>query len=167
MAGASGRNQGLLLPGLDPAAHLLFREAVAAYQRLAAGGEVDFDLRPVGHLLLAADEATLAAARDQAGALAARGFVVEELDAAALVEVEPCLAPDLAGGFRSSDGWALDPATATLAWAEDARRAGCQRSGPRAGRDHHGTGREHSGVGVHADHLPALDPEPAPEWTCR
>ena len=28
-AGASGRNQGLLLPGLDPPAHLLFREAVA------------------------------------------------------------------------------------------------------------------------------------------
>ena len=75
-AGASGRNQGLLLPGLDPAAHLLFREAVAAYQRLAAEGEVDFGLRPVGHLLLAADEATLAAARDQAGALAARGFAV-------------------------------------------------------------------------------------------
>ena len=125
-AGASGRNQGLLLPGLDPPAHLLFREAVAAYQRLAADGEVDFDLRPVGHLLLAADEATLAAARDQADALAARGFAVEELDAAGLVGVEPSLAPDLAGGFRSSDGWALDPATTTLAWAEDARRAGAE-----------------------------------------
>lgn len=125
-AGASGRNQGLLLPGLDPPAHLLFREAVAAYQRLAAEGGVDFDLRPVGHLLLAADETTLATAREQAGALAARGFAVEELDGAGLVSMEPNLAPDLAGGFRSSDGWALDPATTTLAWAEDARRAGAE-----------------------------------------
>jgi D-hydroxyproline dehydrogenase subunit beta len=125
-AGASGRNQGLLLPGLDPTAHLLFREAVEAYLRLAASGAVDFDLRAVGHLLLAADEATLVAAREQAHGIAALGFAVEELDPAGLVAVEPSLAPDLAGGFRSSDGYALDPAATTLAWAEEARRAGAE-----------------------------------------
>lgn len=125
-AGASGRNQGLLLPGLEPHAGPLFREAVAGYRRLAAESGVDFDLRPVGHLLLAADEATLASAKEQAGAMAAAGFAVEELDPAGLVAVEPSLAPDLAGGFRSTDGYALDPAGATLAWAQDARRAGAE-----------------------------------------
>jgi D-hydroxyproline dehydrogenase subunit beta len=125
-AGASGRNQGLLLPGLDLPAHLLFREAVDAYLRLAASGAVDFDLRTVGHLLLAADQATLVTAREQADGMAALGFAVEELDPAALVEVEPSLAPDLAGGFRSSDGYALDPTATTLAFAEEARRAGAE-----------------------------------------
>jgi sarcosine oxidase subunit beta len=125
-AGASGRNQGLLLPGLEPHAGPLFREAVEGYRRLAAEGGVDFDLRPVGHLLLAADEATLASAKEQAGTMAAAGFAVEELDAAGLVALEPSLAPDLAGGFRSTDGWALDPAGVTLAWAERARRAGAE-----------------------------------------
>src|SRR5919204_1302908 len=125
-AGASGRNQGLLLPGLEPHAGPLFREAVEGYRRLAAEGGVDFDLRPVGHLLLAADEATLASAKEQAGTMAAAGFAAEELDAAGLVALEPSLAPDLAGGFRSTDGWALDPAGVTLAWAERARRAGAE-----------------------------------------
>jgi sarcosine oxidase subunit beta len=125
-AGASGRNQGLLLPGLEAHAGPLFREAVDGYRRLAAEGGVDFDLRPVGHLLLAGDEATLASAKEQADATAAAGFAVEELDAAELVALEPSLAPGLAGGFRSTDGWALDPTGATLAWAEDARRAGAE-----------------------------------------
>jgi sarcosine oxidase subunit beta len=124
--GASGRNQGLLLPGLEAHGGSLFREAVGGYRRLAAEGGVDFDLRPVGHLLLAGDEATLASAKEQAGTMAAAGFAVEELDPEELVDLEPSLAPDLAGGFRSTDGYALDPAAATLAWAEDARRAGAE-----------------------------------------
>ncbi|HEX6677217.1 MAG TPA: FAD-dependent oxidoreductase [Actinomycetes bacterium] len=124
--GASGRNQGLLLPGLEAHGGSLFREAVEGYRRLAAEGGVDFDLRSVGHLLLAADEPTLAAAKEQAGKMAAAGFAVEELDPEGLVDLEPSLAPDLAGGFRSADGYALDPAGATLAWAEDARRAGAE-----------------------------------------
>jgi glycine/D-amino acid oxidase-like deaminating enzyme len=124
--GASGRNQGLLLPGLETHGGSLFREAADGYLRLAAEGLVDFDLRSVGHLLLAADEATLASAKEQAGAMAAAGFAVEELDPEGLVALEPSLAPDLAGGFRSTDGYALDPASATLAWAEDARRAGAE-----------------------------------------
>ncbi len=124
--GASGRNQGLLLPGLEAHGGSLFREAVEGYRRLAAEGGVDFDLRPVGHLLLAADEATLSAAKEQAGTMAAAGFAVEQLDPEGLADLEPSLAPDLAGGFRSTDGYALDPAGATLAWAEDARRAGAE-----------------------------------------
>jgi D-hydroxyproline dehydrogenase subunit beta len=122
-AGASGRNQGLLLPNPDPAYHEPFREGVAAYERLAAG-PVPFGLRPTGLLFLAGDETTLTLAKGHAQALTAGGFAVEALGPEELVQAEPCLAPDLAGGFRVDGARALDPASVTLAWAEAARRAG-------------------------------------------
>ncbi len=123
-AGASGRNQGLLLPSPAPAYAALLRESVARYRRLDADGDLAFGLRPVDHLLLAGDEPTLAGAAEQAAALAAGGFDVEALGPGELVAAEPCLAPDLAGGFRLGDAWSLDPLGATLAWAAAARRAG-------------------------------------------
>jgi D-hydroxyproline dehydrogenase subunit beta len=123
-AGASGRNQGLLLPNPDPLYHPLFREGVAGYRRLAEEGTTPFGLRPTGQLLLAGDEGTLTAAKDHAAALATGGFAMEALGPEELPGLEPSLAPDLAGGFRGDQAWAVDPAAVTLAWAEAARRAG-------------------------------------------
>jgi sarcosine oxidase subunit beta len=122
-AGASGRNQGLLLPNPDPAYLGLFHESVAAHRRLAEAG-LPFDLRPVPQLLLGAEDDVLAAAAEEAAALAAAGFAVQRLGPGELVAAEPWLAPDLAGGFRVEGAFALDPAGVTLAWAAAARRAG-------------------------------------------
>jgi D-hydroxyproline dehydrogenase subunit beta len=123
-AGASGRNRGLLLPHPDPAAEPLYRGGVAGYRLLAEEGGIPFGLRPTPLLVVAADEAGMAEAGRLAEVLAAMGHAGEPLDPAALAALEPCLAPDLAGGYRQDDGFELDPAAATLAMAEAARRAG-------------------------------------------
>src|SRR6266508_4718935 len=118
-------DRGLLLPHPDPGSEPLDREGVAGYRRLAEeGGGIPFDLRPTALLLVAGDEAGLAEAERLAEALAGFGHAVEPLDPAMLAKLEPCLAPDLAGGFRQDEGWEVDPTAATLAFAAAARRAG-------------------------------------------
>jgi D-hydroxyproline dehydrogenase subunit beta len=123
-AGASGRNRGLLLPHPEPGSEVLYRESVAGYRRLAEEGGIAFDLRPTALLVVAADDAGLAEAERLAAVLAGFGHAVEPLDPAMLAKLEPCLAPDLAGGYRQDEGWELDPTAATLALAAAARRAG-------------------------------------------
>jgi glycine/D-amino acid oxidase-like deaminating enzyme len=123
-AGASGRNRGLLLPHPEPGSEVLYREGVAGYRRLAEEGGVPFDLRPTALLVVAADTAGLAEAERLAAVLAGLGHAVEPLDPAMVATLEPCLAPDLAGGYRQDEGWELDPTAATLALAAAARRAG-------------------------------------------
>jgi D-hydroxyproline dehydrogenase subunit beta len=123
-AGASGRNRGLLLPHPEPGSDVLYREGVAGYRRLAEEGGVPFDLHQTVLLVVAADGAGLAQAERLAAALVGFGHAVEPLDPAMLAKLEPCLAPDLAGGFRQDEGWELDPTAATLAFAAAARRAG-------------------------------------------
>ena len=122
-AGASGRNRGLLLPHPDPVADGQYREGVAGYRRLAEQAPVPFGPRPTALLAVAADHAGLAQVRRLAGELDALGHAVEPLEAGTLAELEPCLAPDLAGGIRY-EGWEVDPTAATLAFAAAARRAG-------------------------------------------
>jgi D-hydroxyproline dehydrogenase subunit beta len=123
-AGASGRNRGLLLPHPDPAFDLLYREDVAGYRRLAEQAGVPVDLRPAALLVVAGDGAGLAEAERLAVALAGFGHAVEPLDPGVLATLEPCLAPDLAGGYRQDEGFQVDPTAATLAFAAAARRAG-------------------------------------------
>jgi D-hydroxyproline dehydrogenase subunit beta len=123
-AGASGRNRGLLLPHPEPGSEVLYRESVAGYRRLAEEGGIAFDLRPTALLVVAADDAGLAEAERLAAVLVGFGHAVEPLDPAMLAKLEPCLAPDLAGGYRQDEGWELDPTAATLALAAAARRAG-------------------------------------------
>jgi D-hydroxyproline dehydrogenase subunit beta len=97
---------------------------VAGYRRLAEEGGIAFDLRPTALLVVAADDAGLAEAERLAAVLVGFGHAVEPLDPAMLAKLEPCLAPDLAGGYRQDEGWELDPTAATLALAAAARRAG-------------------------------------------
>lgn len=123
-SGASGRNQGGLLPNPHPAICGLYQEAIDFYKQVAAETAVPFQLRPHGYLLVGADRAALATAVRHAGALAATGHVIERLDAAALAELEPGLAPDLAGGVRVEGAHAFHPVLATVAMAEYARSRG-------------------------------------------
>jgi glycine/D-amino acid oxidase-like deaminating enzyme len=125
-AAASGRNLGLLLPNPDRRSYPLFCEGVGRYRWLAANSGVPFGLRPTGWLLLAADEAGLAAGHQQAAGLADNQLTVEALDPKQLLALEPSVAGDVVGGFRVEGGYVLDPTAATLALAEAARRAGAQ-----------------------------------------
>jgi D-hydroxyproline dehydrogenase subunit beta len=124
-AGASGRNQGLLLPGAAPAYQPLFREGVARYAELT-DGPVPFGFRPVAQLLLAADAAALQHAERQAAVLGRGGLEATRLEPHELLALEPSLAPDLLGGLRIEGGYVLDPPSATAAWAESARRSGAR-----------------------------------------
>lgn len=122
--GASGRNQGGLLPNPHPAICGIYQEAIDFYKQVAAETQVSFQLRSQGYLLVGADRTALATAVRHAGALAATGHVIERLDPAALVELEPGLAPDLAGGVRVEGAHAFHPVLATVAMAEYARARG-------------------------------------------
>jgi glycine/D-amino acid oxidase-like deaminating enzyme len=122
-AGASGRNRGLLIPHPDPVADGLYREGVAGYRRLAEQATIPFGPRPTALLAVAADDAGLAQIQRLAEQLSGLGHAVELLEAGMLANLEPCLAPDLAGGIRH-EGWEVDPTAATLALAAAARRAG-------------------------------------------
>jgi D-hydroxyproline dehydrogenase subunit beta len=122
-AGASGRNRGLLIPHPDPVADGLYREGVAGYRRLAEQATIPFGPRPTALLAVAADDAGLAEVQRLAEELGGLGHAVELLEAGMLANLEPCLAPDLAGGIRH-EGWEVDPTAATLALAAAARRAG-------------------------------------------
>jgi sarcosine oxidase subunit beta len=123
-SGASGRNQGGLLPNPHPAICGLYQEAIDFYKQVAAETQAPFQLRPHGYLLVGADRAGLATAVRHAGALAATGHVIERLDPTALVALEPGLAPDLAGGVRVEGAHAFHPVLATVAMAEYARARG-------------------------------------------
>jgi D-hydroxyproline dehydrogenase subunit beta len=123
-SGASGRNQGGLLPNPHPAICGVYQEAIDFYQQVASETGIPVQLRPHGYLLVGADAQGFATAVRHAGALAATGHVIEKLDTATLLELEPGLAPDLAGGVRVDGAHALHPVLVTVAMAEFARARG-------------------------------------------
>ena len=121
-AGASGRNSGIVQHPMDPVLLPLFTATVSHYRALAAHG-FDLPAEPGGLIVLAEDEAALA---HELEALAP----FPELRAEALArgepaQLEPCLAPDLAG-VRLEAGFAVPPAAATAAFAARAEAAGAQ-----------------------------------------
>lgn len=128
-AGASGRNHGLLVHPLDPALVSMARESFAAYDevREMAPVPIRLDPSPIGFLLAAGDEpAERASGREEAEAAARCGVAVEALDPAAMAELEPALAQDLAEGWLLEDARRLDPAALTVSYALMARAHGAE-----------------------------------------
>lgn len=139
-AGASGRNGGLVVPGMAEA----YPDAIArhghdvakAVWSLTVGGldlldtllaeeQIDCDHRMVGHLNLAIDEAQYAKQRTVVAQLQADGFAAELLDrvqAQALVRTP--LAPHILGGKWLPQGRALHSARFVHSMAAAARRHG-------------------------------------------
>jgi D-hydroxyproline dehydrogenase subunit beta len=116
-AGASGRNQGLWVPPGDPALQDISTRSLARYLEVAdeAPLPVWIDRRPFGTVYVAVDDDSLAATRRLlAGVPTER---VEALDDAALAEVEPGIARDVAGAWLMDDGHRLDPAALTVGLA--------------------------------------------------
>lgn len=132
-AGASGRNLGALQHPFDPVLGHLFHDSLDRYRRLAEEG-VGFTLppAPAGLLLINADAR---AAREQAERLrtAVPELEPQFLDAVAVAEAEPSLAPGFAA-CRLATGYPIPPSSATSAWASLAERHGAElRVGVAAG----------------------------------
>jgi D-hydroxyproline dehydrogenase subunit beta len=121
-AGASGRNSGLLQHPVDEPLVPLYRGSLALYAELGHG--FAFPPEPSGTLIVAHDDAALAADRD---AIAARFPELEPewLEGAALRAAEPALADDVFA-FRLGSGRPIPPAAATRAWARRAGAAGAE-----------------------------------------
>ena len=119
-AGASGRNSGLLQHPMDEALTGIFALSEALYAELGHG----FELPPetAGVLVLGEDAAALEPTRIE---IAARSPELHADPVAAPHELEPALAPDLAG-FRIDSGRAVPPAAGTRAFAARARAAGAE-----------------------------------------
>lgn len=122
--GATGRNQGGLLPSPLPSCAALYAEAVSYYEQVEREGETPFRLRPHGYLLVGTDQQGMDRARGHGRALAEAGFGTHEVGSAELLELEPGLAPELAGGVVVEGAYALHPVLATAAIAQRARLAG-------------------------------------------
>jgi glycine/D-amino acid oxidase-like deaminating enzyme len=110
-AAASGRNSGAVQHPMDPALVALHRETLELYRDV-----LGLDGEPAGVVMLARDDAPLAAAAGQLGA------AFPEL-VPALVDPPPYVAPGTAA-CRLETGHPVAPGAATLAIAERAREAG-------------------------------------------
>ena len=106
-AGASGRNQGLVIGPQPPEMAAISARGLTHYEELhdASGGAFVFDRQSHGCLMVR---------NDTAGAL--RGE--------ALRTAEPLLGPTIASATLNDDARRIDPSGAVAAWAERGRRAG-------------------------------------------
>jgi glycine/D-amino acid oxidase-like deaminating enzyme len=116
---ASGRNSGSIQHPFDP---VLAELHVETLRHLAELDDFDLPAAPAGVLMLATEEAAVTdpartIARDQPE------LAPELLDPDAVRRLEPALAADL-WGCRLETGYPVRPASATLAFAGRARRAG-------------------------------------------
>jgi glycine/D-amino acid oxidase-like deaminating enzyme len=112
-AGASGRNHGLIFRPGEPELGELARVSLGMYAALAEESLIDLSLDRTspGLVIVARQESDWPAAEGEAAAEARAG---------------PALAPGHSGGFLIDDGFRVDPAALTLAYAERARAAGAQ-----------------------------------------
>lgn len=127
-AGTSGACDGLLLcwdkrvgPDLE-LARLSFR----LWAELAQALPTDFEYERRGCLMVVETPAGLPPAATTAETMRREGFPFEGLDRRSLLEVEPSLAPDLAGGFRFPTDAQVEPRRATVALIAAARRHGAR-----------------------------------------
>jgi D-hydroxyproline dehydrogenase subunit beta len=120
---ASGRNMGLLLNQTETGVVRIMQQSLDIYRRLAGGG-VDFRLRQVPQLIIAADDSQYEAMGRRAFELRAVGMSVKELRSAEIRKHFKALGPRFRGGHLVGDAWALNPAPATVAFAQAARESG-------------------------------------------
>lgn len=126
-AGASGRNNGLVLSPTDPALVAMARATLDLYDEASGDPPVPFhmDRDPIGFLVVAGDDdRERASGRAEVDAARACGVAVEHVEGPGLREVEPAVAPDLVEGWLLDDGRRLDPGALTVSLALMARAEG-------------------------------------------
>jgi glycine/D-amino acid oxidase-like deaminating enzyme len=125
-AGASGRNQGWFVVSDDPPLTPMSEGSLAMYREVIAASDmtVRFDDEPVGHMMVATSAAGAEVVRRRVSEHEAAGTRAEQLDDAAIRDLEPALAPDLAEAWLLEQGRRIDPGALTVALALAARRHG-------------------------------------------
>lgn len=103
--------------------------SAALWARLADSLELDFEYGNTGAIIVYETPEGLAAGRQQALDRCAQGVKAEILDPAALMALEPNLAPNLAGGIYYLDEAQVDARRATLALLQSAQRCGAEVRG--------------------------------------
>jgi glycine/D-amino acid oxidase-like deaminating enzyme len=125
-AGASGRNSGIVQHPFDPVLAGLYRRSVDAYRGLSIEGDAGFTFpdEPAGLLYLGRD---VAMAHDEASRWAAAwpASRPEVLEGSALSALEPAIVGGISA-CRLAIGYPVEPAAATLAFAELARARGVE-----------------------------------------
>ena len=118
-AGASGRNQGWFVLSDDPPLRPMSGGSLAMYREVIEGSDVAvrFDRDPVGHLMVATTTDGVEAVRSRVAERKAAGTHAEQLDDAAIRDVEPALAPDIAEVWLLDQGRRIDPGALTVALA--------------------------------------------------
>ena len=125
-AGASGRNQGWFVLSADPPCAPMSRVSLETYLDVADASPVPvrFDRDPVGHIMVARDEAGARIVRERAAAYAATGVEVEALQPEVLRREEPALTDGLIGAHLLRHGRRIDPGALTVALAHRATELG-------------------------------------------
>src|SRR5215212_491922 len=125
-AGASGRNQGWFVLSDDPPLRPMSAESLQMYREVIDGSEVPvrFDHDPVGHLMVATTTSGTDVLRSRVAEREAAGTHAERVDDAAVRDVEPALAPDVAEVWLLDQGRRIDPGALTVALALGARANG-------------------------------------------
>ena len=125
-ARTSGACEGnILLWDKEPTKELpLGVRSLALWRELAQELELDFEYERKGSIMVAEDEAGLAAMRRKVDELAQAGVHGSLLGRQELHAEEPALAPDLPGGALFPDDGQVEPRYATNALVDGARRQG-------------------------------------------
>jgi len=126
--GASGRNHGLMFYPQNSTTDPLYRASREMYKSMNSASTLNLALDddPRGFIIIVANENEWPAAEAEAMACRAGGVAVKKLDAVQLAEAAPNLARGLLGGWFIDDGFRLDPAALTLAFALKARAHGAE-----------------------------------------
>ncbi len=124
--GTTGAGEGnLLLSDKAPGPELeLAQLSARLWQQLAAELPAEVEYEAKGGLVVAAAPAGLDALRSFAAKQQAAGVIAHEVPADGLAELEPHLAPGLAGGFHYPEDSQVQPALAAAQLLRAARRAG-------------------------------------------
>jgi D-hydroxyproline dehydrogenase subunit beta len=126
--GASGRNHGLVYYPQNPITDPLYKESLPIYRQIADVSPVGIDLddRPLGLVVLAANDDDWDLAKTEAEVCRLGGVPVERWDQGQLRSAEPEVADHFLGAWYIDDGYRLDPQALTTAFALEAIGQGAE-----------------------------------------
>ena len=126
-SGASKAGQCHIVSWEEPEIHLkLSRASKQLYKRLSEELAVDFEYRETGCLAIVESAEGMASFGEIVRRLQAWGIECRLLDAKEFIEMEPHVAPDIAGGAHFAEDAQLNPLLATRALAWGARERGAE-----------------------------------------